>query len=241
MGWDTGRQAMPDSRGTYLQTPQKGNLTNYGKTRNHVKSPDPEADKAPQTYVRMMLEFSYDTPRPDPEGALRRECGAAIRRAVEAKLTSEGLAAQIGDATLTLRSMMMRQEESLEAFEPKPEATNTTGANMVLVDPDNPEEAAAALRAGFGIVRLGPEYMLDPEGNVVRRPEARQDIRGPLMGDGSERRWGVFPPGEDGRSGTVVLPGTDAEGVTDPSGYTHAYKEDDEDDEDVPPNAGSAQ
>jgi hypothetical protein len=100
-------------RGSYMQDPQKGNLANYGKP---PQMRDPAADKAPQTYVRLMVELSYDTPRPDPDGALRRECGAAIRRAVEGRLTGEALAAQLGDATVELRAMVMRQESNLEAF-----------------------------------------------------------------------------------------------------------------------------
>jgi hypothetical protein len=113
-----------DDRSTYLMVPRKGNLSNYGRDPQHRRTDMMEPGKysgdgsegAPQVYVRFTVELSYDKPRPDPDGALRKECGAAIRRAVEAKLTGEGLAAQLGDATVTLRSMMMRQEEDLEAF-----------------------------------------------------------------------------------------------------------------------------
>jgi len=111
MGWDKHRNGTT-----------KGNLSTYGRDRHMRSGMSGEGGKnsgdgsegAPQTYVQLMVELSYDKPRPDPDGALRRECGAAIRRAVEGRLTGDALAAQLGDARVTLRAMVMRQEDSLD-------------------------------------------------------------------------------------------------------------------------------
>lgn len=112
-------------RGAYLHKPAKGNLSNYGRDRQHRRRDMPDgsgknsgdgSEGAPQVYVRVLVDVSYDKPRPDPDGSLRRECGAAIRREIEKALTGDLLAAKLGDATVTLRAMVMRQEDSPETL-----------------------------------------------------------------------------------------------------------------------------
>lgn len=230
---------MPDTKGTYTMTPQKGNLTNYGKQRSNV-TPDPEADKAPQTYVRLMVELSYDTPRPDPDGTLRRECGAAIRRAVEGRLTGEALAAQLGDATVNLRAMMMRQEDTLDAFGPAAGITvhaSTGGAGIRFEPGEAPtaEQVAAVEASDEGLIPAKDGDVV--AGTQTHAPAPTAEQARPSLGVVPAVPRGPEQPGDLGYGKPHPLDTADDEdearlesAITDESGYTH-----------FPPNAGSAQ
>jgi hypothetical protein len=150
--------------GSYgFRAPQAGNLSNYRKDPPvRAETPDPKADKV---YVRILVDLSYDKPHPDPDGALRREAGAHIRRELEKALTGEMLAAKIGDATVNLRALVMRQED-----DPK----NLGDAVSMTVS--NPA-AEQARPAGPVTVQLGSDYRLDDEG-YVRRADPYDSMKG---------------------------------------------------------------
>ncbi len=220
--------------------PNRGNLTHYGKSGNHIRftGADAETDKAPQTYVRIMVELSYDTPRPDPDGELRRAAGADIRREVEKALTGDMLATKLGDATVTMRSMVMRQEENLESF----------GAPVsVTVRPDTEASVYSTADPRADVIP-GPPAGQAPLPLVEFQPtEAPELIPAPTAQEARPGFGGVpLPRGpvQPGDLGYVKPHPLDREHEVrnrEEIGRQHGATWLPDDDEDLPPNAGSAQ
>lgn len=212
------------------------------------------SEGAPQVYVRLMVELSYDAPRPDPDGALRRECGAAIRREVEKALGGDMLAAKLGDARVTLRALVMRQEMDPGAFG-HPAAVDVqgaTGGQPIRFSPSGPE--TVPVRPGMPYPHMPEPLRLPPqtgEAAEVSRRAAESIAAGEtkeqfLANEAARIGYGSNdPPRRAGRRDTQDL--RDGDGkfiaqVDDPYDSMKGGVSDAEEwARDVPPNAGSAE